>query len=167
MGNQLMGMETGLDAALKRCNTHSDVKSGLPPDMLHSLLAFLAILSKELGNEERAFTQMHGHDMKMRSDDIKSHTISKKSSSREVFSSRFDCFPSISALLDALEDGAYLVAGTPGPVNEAWLEKIQNQNQAWGLGSLRPLRVSAFEVVSIPRAPLESFHIKSKHIYKI
>lgn len=35
-----------------------------------------------------------------------------------------------SALLDAFQDGAYLVAGTPGPVNEAWLEKIQNQNQA-------------------------------------
>ena len=53
MGNELIGLETGLDAAIKRCNTHSDVKSGLPPDMLHSLLAFLAILSKELKNEER------------------------------------------------------------------------------------------------------------------
>eukprot|EP00913_Durusdinium_trenchii_P007291 g6853.t1 len=77
MGNKLNGVETGLDAAIKRCNKESDVKKGLSPDMLHSLLAFLAVLSKEIGNT----------------------------------------------------DGSYLVASTPGPVNEAWLEKIQNQNQ--------------------------------------
>jgi len=52
MDNNLMGVQTGLEAALHRCNKHSDLKAGLSPDMLHSLLALLATLSQELGNTD-------------------------------------------------------------------------------------------------------------------
>ncbi|CAJ1432916.1 unnamed protein product [Effrenium voratum] len=49
MGNKLMGVETGLDAAIQRCNKKPDWP-GLTQDTLHSLLAFLAVLSRELTN---------------------------------------------------------------------------------------------------------------------
>ncbi|CAE7594178.1 unnamed protein product [Symbiodinium natans] len=50
-GNKLEGIETGLDAALARCSGVNSAP-GLTPDMLYSLLAYLAILSRELVGDQ-------------------------------------------------------------------------------------------------------------------
>mmetsp|Transcript_28619 Transcript_28619/g.64536 ORF Transcript_28619/g.64536 Transcript_28619/m.64536 type:complete len:615 (+) Transcript_28619:53-1897(+) len=55
MGNKLQGVETGLDAAIQRC-TDGEAPGGRSEDIIHSLLAYLAVLSKELGpNEDGAY----------------------------------------------------------------------------------------------------------------
>jgi len=55
IGNKLQGVETGLDAAIARCNDINDAP-GASPDMLYSLVAYLAILSRELvGDQDGTF----------------------------------------------------------------------------------------------------------------
>eukprot|EP00930_Biecheleria_cincta_P028964 TRINITY_DN2015_c0_g2_i1.p1 TRINITY_DN2015_c0_g2~~TRINITY_DN2015_c0_g2_i1.p1 ORF type:complete len:626 (-),score=101.19 TRINITY_DN2015_c0_g2_i1:10-1842(-) len=50
LGNSLAHVETGLAAALKRCN--KPAAPGISPDQLYSLLSLLAVLSRELGPGE-------------------------------------------------------------------------------------------------------------------
>ena len=43
--------------------------------------------------------------------------------------------------ISSAKDGPYLVGTTPGPVNEAWLEKVLGQHQAPGYDSHRAVEV--------------------------
>eukprot|EP00438_Fugacium_kawagutii_P026327 Skav210236 [mRNA] locus=scaffold2884:131885:133867:+ [translate_table: standard] len=59
------------------------------------------------------------------------------------------------SILALTQDGQYLVASTPGSVNEAWLEKVLGEQQA-GLESTRPGRSSdGYNIYSLEKTPMK------------